>query len=153
MTYKSVVNDKIVILQSVLRIGKKDSIVDNLAAGGIALGVNNEGFLTDFAVDKFGNKYYTSNNIKFADIGPIPKFEEMKSIAKSLARKNIYSRLIGWDFALDNQNEIKVIELNNTNIEINFTQMTNGPLFREYTNEVKTFCIQQRMKLRLHIFR
>ena len=141
MTYRSVRNEEIMILSSVLRIGKPGSIVDNQASGGISCGINKKGELNDYIVDKYGNKKEITeilndfkNNIK------VYKYNEIIKVAKKIAQKNLYHRILGLDFCVGINDKIYLLEINNKNIEINFLQMNNGPLFREYTDEVIEFC-------------
>ncbi|MCE5348295.1 MAG: hypothetical protein LLG13_18670 [Bacteroidales bacterium] len=144
LTYRSVITNEIIPLQSVLRIGKEGAIIDNQASGGIACGINKFGVLNKFAVNKSGKKFYEINGLPISNIPPVYKYDEAVGIAIRIARMNFYHRLIGFDFCVDNTNTVKLIELNNRNNEINFYQMNNGPLFREYTDEVIDYCIKNR---------
>lgn len=139
-TYRSVANNQVIPIQSVVRIGRPGKIVDNQASGGISCGIK-DGILNDFAVDKYGNKYYESNNVKFAEIGKAYCFDEMKELAIAIAQKQFYSRLLGFDFCVDSTGKVRLIEINNSNIETNFLQMNNGPLFGDYTDEVVNYCL------------
>jgi hypothetical protein len=49
--------------------------------------------------------------------------------------------LLGFDFCVTENNEIKLLEINCKNIEINFLQMNNGPLFGEYSKEIIDYCL------------
>lgn len=140
-TYKSVINDEIIPIQSVLRVGKEGSIVDNQASGGVSIGINQDGILNRFAVDKYGNLFDKINSIDLNELIKVPKYNQMVSMSITIAQKNYYSRLIGFDFCLDEKSNIKIIEINNVNNEINFFQMNNGPLFGQYTNEVIDYCL------------
>jgi len=142
LTYRSVGDDRIHVLHTVFRIGKKGSITDNQASGGIAVGVDPSGRISDFGVDKKGNKYFGYNNIPFSSAGVIPRFNEMKETVQRLSKSILYSRLIGWDICLDQNENIKVIEMNNIHNEINFYQMNSAPLFRQFTDEVIDYCRQ-----------
>lgn len=142
-TYRSVLSNEIIILQSVLRIGKPGAIVDNQASGGIAVGIRFDGSLNGFAVNKKGERINSVNGITLSKIEPIPMFLEMNEMAISIAKKFVYHRLLGFDFCVNSEGLIKLIEVNNKNNEINFYQMSNGPLFREFTNEIIDFCKQR----------
>jgi len=139
-TYRSVVTNEVISLKSVLRIGKKGSFVDNQAAGGISCNINENHSLNNYAIDKFGNKYFEYNGIIFSDLPKVPMIEDMKNIAVNLAEKNIYSRLIGFDFCLDIDGRVRLIEINNQFAEINFFQMNSSSLFGKYTDEIVRFC-------------
>jgi hypothetical protein len=143
LTYKSVRTNEIIPLQAVLRIGKPGSVVDNQASGGIACGISHEGFMNEYAVNKSGNKTYSSGGIDFRDAGKLYKFNEIISAGIEVARAYYFQRLLGLDICVDNKGAVRIIEVNNRNNEINFFQMNNGPLFREYTGEVIEYCQQR----------
>ena len=56
--------------------------------------------------------------------------------AKELHAQLPYFKLISWDLALDFDNEVVLIEFNIRWQEINSHQISNGPLFNEYTDSV-----------------
>ena len=138
-TYRSVKTEEIHILHSILRIGKPGSIVDNQASGGMSCGIKNK-TLNSFAVDKNGIRFTEINGYKFNEQAQIPYFEEVLTCAKNIAAQNHYARLLGLDFCIDQTNNIRLLEVNNSNNEINFYQMNNGPLFGEFTNEIVDWC-------------
>lgn len=140
LTYRSVTTGRIVPLQAVFRIGKPGSVVDNLASGGIACGISQGGILNDYGVYKKGDKASSSSGILFRDTGRLKKFDEIIAVGLEVAGQYYFQRLLGLDLAVDNAGNVRVIEINNRNNEINFFQMNNGPLFREYTQEVIEFC-------------
>jgi len=139
-TYRSVKDDKIIVLHSILRVGRPGRHVDNQAAGGLSCGIDKKGKLNNYAVDKYGNRY-TNINGRYLDKETIvPFYSKMVEIACKIAPKHKYSRLLGFDFCVDINNQIKIIEINNVNNEINFYQMNNGSLFQEYTDEIINYC-------------
>jgi hypothetical protein len=140
-TYRSVKTEEIIVLHSVQRIGWKNSIVDNQASGGISCGIDNNGKLNTYAIDKFGRIYQESGSgFVFSEAEDVMRIDEIKELAKKIASKNYYARLLGLDLCVDSDNNIKLIEINNKYLEINFLQMNNGPLFGEYTDEVIEYC-------------
>jgi hypothetical protein len=143
LTYRSIQNNTVSVLHAILRIGNKGSIVDNQASGGISVGINREGQLNSYGIDKLGNVYTNFNNINFAEQDPVIRFSELCEIACKEAKNIPYARLIGWDFAVTADNEIKIIEFNTKNNEINFYQMNNGPLFGNFTSEVITYAAKR----------
>jgi len=144
LTYRSVISNNVIALHTVLRIGQPGSIVDNQASGGIAVGVNNNGDLTSYGVSKNGKIVTEKDGIVFKNVGQLLAVKKMIQIAKELAPGFYYHRLLGFDFCLDKHGNIKLIEINNGNNEINFYQMNNGPLFGDFTNEVVTYCENHR---------
>ena len=139
-TYRSVVTDDIIPLHTVLRIGKKGNYIDDQNVGGVACKINDNYRLNDYATDILGKKYYKYNGIIFAEMKEIPKVEEMKNYAALNAKKNIHSRVMGFDFTLDINDNIKLIEINHLWTGINFFQMNGSSVFGKYTDEVVQFC-------------
>jgi hypothetical protein len=142
-TYRDVKTEQIYPLQAVLRIGRAGSVVDNQASGGIACGIKPDGCLNDFGIDKYGSVYKEFNSVVFKDVGKIMNFEKIVDLAIKIAKKYYYSRLLGLDFCLDQYSEIKLLEVNDRNNEVNFYQMNNGPLFSHHLNDIIKYCINQ----------
>ncbi len=136
-TYKSVISNEVSVVNAVLRIGKQGSFVDNQASGGISVGIDlNSGKINTFAVDKLGRLFFDSNGYQFKEAPAIPLFQKMKETAIEIAHNFPYHKLLGFDICLDVDGKLKIIEVNNRNIEINFHQMNNGPLFGKFTDEI-----------------
>ncbi len=151
-TYRSVENEEINILSSVLRFGKQGSLVDNQAAGGLTCGISLEGYLNDFICDKYGRIEYSDAIMKNKAGTLVPGFEEMTALCKRIAPHWNYHRLLGFDFCYTNKNEVKLLEINCKNIEINFLQMNNGPLFGKFTDEIIKYCIGRRKSVVLDFY-
>ena len=47
-----------------------------------------------------------------------------------------FSRLISWDFAIDENGEPMLIEMNISYGELDFHQLCNGPIFGDKTEDV-----------------
>ena len=135
-TYRSVSDERIHILHSILRVGKQGSVTDNQASGGFACGVTDEGCLTGIAVNKSGCRLNEVNGIKLIKGVQLEGYEKIKEAAIEAAKQFPYSRLLGHDLCIDSEGEVKLIEVNNVNNEINFYQMLNGSLFREFSEEI-----------------
>lgn len=135
-TYRSFNDNQPKILHTILRIGQKGNVVDNQAAGGFACGVNEYGELRGFAVVKEGSTHKIVNNIPLIIGEKIFAFEELKNVALNVANDFKYARLLGLDLCVEKSGNVKLIEVNNVNNEINFYQFCNGPLFGNYTEEI-----------------
>lgn len=141
LTYRSPVTNSINILQSVFRVGAKDQFLDNSRAGGYSIGMNSKGKLNKFALKKDGSKFEKVNDISLADNDfTIPFFDQVIATARLIAEKNIHHRMLALDMTIDEENNIRCIEINNRSNEINFHQLNNGPLFGEFTDEVIAYC-------------
>lgn len=140
-TYRSVVNENVHVLSCVLRFGQKGQLVDNQAAGGLTIGINKDGLLNNFICNKYGR--VKNNNNEFSDLflTKVPMYDKIEEYAKKIAPSYYYHRLLGFDFCVTENNEVKLLEINCKNIEINFLQMNNGPLFGEYSKEIIDYCL------------
>lgn len=141
-TYRSVKDDKVIPLHSVLRFGKEGNVIDDQNLGGLACGIDENNKLNEYATDINGMKYYDHNKKSFSEFEEVPKLSQMKDYAVKLAKKNIHARVLGFDFTLDETGSIKLIEINYLWIGINFFQMNGSSVFREYTDEVINYCIE-----------
>lgn len=139
-TYRSVKTDEVFPLHAVLRIGKKGNFIDDQNVGGVACKINEDNYLNKYATDMYGKKYYSYNDIVFAEMEKVPQIDKMKKYAAELAKKNIHSRVIGFDFTIDNNEQVKLIETNHLWGGINFFQMNGSSVFGKYTDEVVEFC-------------
>jgi hypothetical protein len=142
LTFRSVSDESISILHSILRVGATGSITDNQASGGYACGLTDDGTLTGSAVDKYGRVYKSVNGINLREGEKIEGIEKIWEMAVSVAARYAYSRLLGLDICLGKDGNAILLEVNDRNNEINFFQMMYGPLFREFTDEVVKFCSQ-----------
>lgn len=140
-TYRSVKDESIHVIHTLLRIGKKGSITDNQASGGISMGVQEDGTLNNYAIDKYGTKCSSINGIDLHEALRIENIAEFHRYAINFAKHLRYSRLLGLDLTMDDTGKIVLIEVNNSSNEINFFQMSNGPLFGDYTKEILDYCI------------
>lgn len=139
-TYRSVKTDEVHALHAVLRIGKKGNYLDDQNVGGVACRIEDDSTLSNFATNYFGEKFVEFNGIVFSDSGKVPHLNEMKQIAIQLAERNIHSRVIGFDFTIDHQNIIRLVEINHLWTGINFFQMNGEPVLGEFTDEVIELC-------------
>ena len=142
-TYRSVVDNQIHVLHTLLRIGKKGSHVDNISAGGIGCGVTRDGVLYDHALQKDKKKvdcFPSLPELKLSDIGKLHMIDELKQEAVRLAEKIPHTRVIGFDMGIDANNKVRLIEINTDNIGIAPAQLLFGPFFREFTDEVIDYC-------------
>jgi hypothetical protein len=139
LTYRSIKDGKIHCIQKILRVGVKGEFVDNSRAGGFSIGINDQGYLNKFALDKKGNQYDKVNSISLSKKIKMPLIENMEALAKEIASKNIHSRILGLDLCIDNKENVRCIEVNNFGNEINFFQLNNGPLFGRFSDEVNAY--------------
>lgn len=118
------------------RMGIGKSKVDNASFGGIYCKIEEDGTLSSFAYDALGNKFdkhpdggdFSSVKFMFMD--------KVKELVKESAQRFPHFRLIGWDIAIDENNEPIIIEANLTMSGMDVIETICGPLFGEYTEKV-----------------
>lgn len=128
---------RIINLSSVLRIGRAGSRVDNLAAGGLSVGVTERGTLKAHAYDRHFVCYerHPNSGAVFSNY-PIPAFRESIDLCAEKHAVIPDVDLISWDVAVTSENAPIVVELNMNLQAIGLHQLSNGPLFGDFTDVV-----------------
>lgn len=122
------------VLTSLLRVGtRRTGNVDNWAAGGLAIGIEESGYLKEYGFYKpiYGTKanIHPDTGIRFEEF-QVPMYKEALTIACE-AHKTFYGlRAIGWDIAITEDGPM-FIE-GNDNFEITLQQACDRPLKREW---------------------
>ena len=104
---------EILIVYSVIRIGRKGSIIDNQSAGGISTAISKDGRLGKVA---FGG--YSTDNILMTDSGvvledyQIPSYEKALEMVKRMHISLPYFNLLGWDIGIEENGDPILIEIN-----------------------------------------
>lgn len=128
--------NEVVILCSLIRIGRRGSFLDNGTAGGFCCGCNSDGTLK-----KYGYTFNPTTKITHTDNGTelegfqIPSYSKTIEIAEELHYSLPHFIMIGWDFTINEKGEVVLIELN-PNFGIHIMQLTSGPAFGKYTDEI-----------------
>lgn len=129
-------NGRISILSSCLRMGAKGSRVDNFNAGGFLIGIKPEGQLYSYAINGDYKKFLNApQGVKF-DQCQLRYYSLIKEKAVEWHSKMPFVKLISWDFTVDTDENIKVIEINLDSQQIKSHQIYNGPFFGDRTEEV-----------------
>ena len=118
------------------RMGIGKSKVDNASFGGIYCKIEEDGTLSNFAYDALGNKFD-----KHPDGGAFSKVKfdfmnKVKELVQKSAQRFPHFRLIGWDIAINEDDEPIIIEANLTMSGMDVIETICGPLFGEYTEKV-----------------
>ena len=131
-------DNRVHLLSSVIRMSVNDSRVDNASSGGIVCGVKDSGQLKENAFTLDGD-YFPKHHPKgtiFESVA-IPNFGQCLDISKKLAtRFSTFSKLISWDFAIDEFGRPLLIEFNLTWGGLDLHQLCNGPIFGDMTEDV-----------------
>jgi hypothetical protein len=103
LVYRSVVDDSIKILSAFLRIGKKGMSVDNVSAGGLAVGVDlNSGQLKEFAISFDTTRNFRSYYKHYRHPGSMlefngktmPGFQDIKNAVETVALRIPSQRML-----------------------------------------------------------
>lgn len=125
------------IISAILRIGVGGSKVDNASSGGITCGITDDGKLKKYAFSAKGDTFdcHPDSGISFEGI-EMPQFAEIRRIVERTHLRFSHFRLLSWDFAVSENNEPILIEVNLHYGELDFHQLNNGPLFGENTRQI-----------------
>jgi hypothetical protein len=131
-------NGNVSVLTSLLRIGTSQTgHVDNWAAGGIAIGIDDDAHLKEFGFykPKYGTKtdIHPDTKIVFKEF-EVPMYADALNLVCS-AHKFFYNvRAIGWDVAISENGPV-IIE-GNDNWEISLQQACDKPLKKLWLQSV-----------------
>ena len=122
-----ILDNKVYHMPIILRIGRNGSFLDNAHAGGIFIGVSDEGYLLPKACSEFGELYemHPDTKIKF-DGYYIKKMPEIIDVAHKLQTLFPHVGCVNWDLTLDENNDVVLIEANMRYGSIWLSQMAHG---------------------------
>jgi hypothetical protein len=125
------------VISSFAKIGTPGSRVDNVSAGNIAVGIEEDGRLRqhgyDFAFRQ--SAAHPSHGYTYRDV-VIPSFESVLHTCVRLHRRVPDLDLLSWDVAIGRDGNPVVIEVNIRRQDVNITQICNGPVFSPYVDAV-----------------
>lgn len=150
--YRSVTDECIHPLHAYIRFGLKGSLVDSSSKNGCTCGVFIDGTLNSFALTKYGDKITNLDVIENYKGKPVPYFEEMKELAKQIAPEFPYHRLLGFDFTVDENQQVRLLEVNNLYIGVINQQMNTGPLYGSFTDEIINYCKNHKKTVNFHYY-
>lgn len=132
LTYRS--DMEVLLIYSVVRIGRKGQVIDNQSAGGISTIIGEDGKLGKYAFGGFSEeKVEKTDSGTILDGFEIPSYSEAIEMVKQLHYQLPYFKLIGWDIAIDEEGDPVIIEWNT---EPGLSQSAYGPGFGKYTERI-----------------
>ena len=129
------INGRFSVLGAMLKCGAHGQFVDNAFAGSTFIKINQDGTLADFGQNYDGEKISALNGYSFAN-HKIANIEGVKKIVEEGHKRIHLVGLIGWDIALDSNDEPVIIEANLFRPGSLSFQLSNGPMFGDRTQEV-----------------
>ena len=134
-------NGKFSVCTAMIRFGAPNSIVDNVGAGGCCVGINHDGSLKEFGFTSRFDKILEWNGVQFKG-HQIPNFDKIIEFARDAHYCVPNCGFIGWDIALDNNDDCVLIESNICWPGIFFEQLADGkPAFCGREDELLEFFI------------
>lgn len=145
LVYRSVKDDNVYILNTILRIGKNGALMDNAHQGGACVGVTHNGNLMNYFVDQYGNIFDEFNGINLSKQSfIIPNWEQIINFAKKVGENVMYHRLLNLDVMIDNNGKPKLIEFNIRSMGVWVYQYAIGPCFGDFTDEIIEYCAKNK---------
>lgn len=146
-------NGSVSVQSIVLRIGKEGSVVDNMSSGGVAVKVNDDGSLGEYAMGYTGERFHEFNGVMFKGMG-IPNFPDiLEKVKKTHEDAFPLCKIIGWDICIDRNGAPIVIEVNSSQPGIFGEQILCGPIFGDRTQEVIDYIKKKEFNYNRAIFR
>lgn len=131
-----IIENEVIVLKPIIRIVEGDERVGREGIGEVFIGINEDGTLTNYGYDIFGNRFEEEFEGKPLKNVIIPEIKEAKEMCKKAAQRFPHFRLISWDVAIDKDNKPVIIEANLNMGNIDIVQPIWGPFFGEYTDKV-----------------
>lgn len=148
LVYRSPIDNKPKVLNSIMRIGQKGSHLDNAHAGGLFVGISKNGTVGKFLCDQYGNKYKEFNDINFSDSEfKIPEFDKIIKFSEYISRTIIHLRLLSLDIMIDKNGTPRLIEFNVYALGTWAFQFATHCVFGECTDEIIKYCKEQKSKI------
>ena len=125
---------EVLVLYSVIRIGRAGKIIDNQSAGGISALIHEDGRLNRYAYGAPG-----VDKLEYTDVGirlegyEIPQFESVVETVKRLHLSLPFFNLVGWDMAVGEDGTPILVEWN---VCTELSQTAAGPPFGAYTDRI-----------------
>ena len=139
-------NGRVSVLSAFLRMGSKGMLVDNVSSGGVFVGIKSDGCLYDYALNKnLDKKYISPSGLDFKGIH-LSSYFLVRDYALRHHKDFPLANLIAWDFAVDEKNNVIVLEINLDSGDVHWHQIFNGPLFGDRTEEVIDYVLAHPVK-------
>lgn len=131
-------DDDVLVLSSSIRFGTDGSFTDVAYKDGKEIvnvvGVSSDGLVSDRFVNFDGNAL----PIQIQD-RQVPCWDEIVSVVKAAAKRLLHFDLVGWDFTVNDKNEVICIEYNIHWPGTILYQYANGPLAGKHTDQLLSF--------------
>ena len=135
--YRSVEIGKTEVINIIIMI----SLIDNAHAGGMFIGIYDNGKLGKYCCNQYGEKETVFNGVDFANEDlVVPDYNKVKDFACKVGNALRHQHLIALDVMLNEYGEPVLIEYNIRAFSVWLFQFTNGAGFGKYTDEIIEYC-------------
>lgn len=121
------------------RFGINNDIRDNATVDlSPAVGITDSGEFFEVGINKGGQTFthHPTTNFCFADLNPIPNYEEFKQFIKDSHKKFIHLDIISWDIAVGLDGKPIILECNFAGSTPFYQLVSQKPFFGDLTEEV-----------------
>lgn len=151
--YRSVLDNRIHVLHTYIRYAAENSTFqDYLRDGGYRRGINNDGQLAAYSINRYGDVISDIAIPLLSRKNLVPYYSSMIEAVKLIGSRFYHHRLLGFDFIVDSNDKIRLLEVNLRNIGMIHHQLIDGPLFGEYFDEVVTYCRDHIKSASVHFY-
>ena len=142
LTYRS--DMEVLVLYTVIRIGRKNSVVDNESSGGMTALIYPNGTIAKYAYSSptEGQIEKTDEGIKL-DGHKVPSYDKVVKLVQEQHFNLPFFDIIGWDIAIREDGEPIIVEFN---VYPEMTQSATGPAFGEYTERIIREILNKKQK-------
>lgn len=138
--YRSVKDDKVHIMNSIIRIGSEGSETDNAHQGGRFVLIDKFGKLGHQAFDQYGRSVVVHNNTDFSNDYFIPGWDNICDFSKTICQYVPHHRLLALDVVLKKDGTPCLLEFNVEGFSMWLFQFTGNNAFGEFTDEILEYC-------------
>lgn len=140
VTYRR--GEEIALIYAVMRMGKFGSEVDNTSAGGMTCKIDERGKLSKYAIcSKPAGRFEKNEAGLVFENYQVPCFDKIFDRAQIMHFRMPYFIMIGWDFSVNENNEVVFVEMN---APFGLHQPANGPGYGKYTDEIFNLCFRKK---------
>lgn len=141
-TYRSVKDEQVHIIGSVIRIGKTGAIVDNDFDSSVFAGVDLQtGKIGNFVSNYYGFLYDEWNGVMYPNNDfYIPSWDKVLDLVMTVANSNHHCRLLAFDICVDSDGNPKMLEYNVTGFSYWYFMLTGRTAFGKYLDEILEYC-------------
>lgn len=149
LTYRSFVDEEVIVFGALLRIGHEGAFVDNITSGGGFIPIDvDSGKIGNIAYDDFARPITSINNVDFSkEVFVLPFWNDVLSFAKKVAEQTTHLRLLAQDIIIDNNNNARLIEFNVDGFWWGASMYSGRIPLGNRFNEVIDYCLDHKKEI------